>query len=61
MRVQAASLPDSDAERARNLAAARALLDAHPELRTGFASVLVITEVSGQNPFVTEHTLSTVP
>ncbi len=46
---------DSNAETARNLAAASALLAAHPELRPGFDNLWVIAEAPGANPFVTER------
>ena len=50
--------PDSalggDAGHARNVAAASALLTAHPELRDGFAGVSVFADMQGQPPFATE-------
>jgi hypothetical protein len=38
--------------RERNLAVVKALLTAHPELRQGFASVLVVASIGGSEPVV---------
>ena len=46
--------------RARNTAAAAALLAAHPELREGFSGVSVFAEVQGQTPFATEQSLAEI-
>jgi hypothetical protein len=45
---------------AQNAAAAGALLNAHKELRDGFDSVIVIAEVKGQSPFVTEQKIDEI-
>ena len=47
-----------DAATARNLAAGAALLGAHPELRSGFDQLWVVSETPGSNPFVTERPMS---
>lgn len=49
-----------DAAGARNVAAASALLNAHPELREGFANVSIFAETAGQSPFVTEVSLAEI-
>lgn len=49
-----------DAARARNVAAAAALLAAHPELREGFSGVSVFAETAGQTPFATELSLAEI-
>jgi hypothetical protein len=54
------STSDSAAASARNSAAATALLDAHPELREGFSGITVFAEVAGQNPFITQVSLSDI-
>jgi hypothetical protein len=53
--VHFAATPVSDAaaEKARNLAAAKALLTAHPELRQGFSGVAMFADIAGQPPFAT--------
>ena len=48
------------AEMAENSAAASALLTAHMELRQGFDGVMVITEVQGRAPFVTEQKIGEI-
>jgi hypothetical protein len=58
--VQAEAGGDSTAATARNLAAAGALLAAHPELRSGFDNVWVIAETPGSNPFVTERPIAEI-
>ena len=52
--------PAGDAATDRNLAAGAALLKAHPELRSGFDQLWVISEAPGANPFVTERPMSEV-
>jgi hypothetical protein len=47
-------MADPAAARARNTAAAKALLAAHPELRDGFTGVSVFAESPNQPPFATE-------
>jgi len=51
-RFAADALPDPAAARARNTAAARALIGAHPELREGYSEVLVFADVPQQAPLV---------
>jgi hypothetical protein len=60
LRYRADSALGGDAARARNVAAASALLTAHPELREGFSGVTVFAEVSGQTPFATELSLAEI-
>jgi hypothetical protein len=60
LRYRADSAADTGAAHARNLAAASALLAAHPELREGFAGVSVFADIQGQTPFATEHSLSEI-
>ncbi|HEV2579186.1 MAG TPA: hypothetical protein VGU25_18410 [Acidobacteriaceae bacterium] len=54
LRYRADSALGGDAAHVRNVAAASALLTAHPELREGFSGVTVFAEVTGQTPFATE-------
>jgi hypothetical protein len=56
----AVSNTDTAAARARNTAAAAALLAAHPELRGGFNGVSVFSEAAGQPVFATEENISDV-
>ena len=58
-RTEAAA--DPAAARARNNAAAKAVLDAHPELRNVFTGVSVLAEIPGQAPFATEQPVSEIP
>ena len=60
LRYTTDSIADAGAARARNTAAAAALLNAHPELREGFTGVRMFAEVSGQNAFATEQNLSDI-
>ena len=53
VRYRADAALGNDAARARNVAAAAALLAAHPELREGFSDVSVFAEMAGQPPFAT--------
>jgi hypothetical protein len=46
---------------ARNRAAAKALLDAHKDLRQDFDRVLVFAEQAGQEPVVTEDSMQAIP
>jgi hypothetical protein len=48
-------LADPAAARARNTAAAKALFEAHPELREEFTGVSVFAVTPGQPPFATEQ------
>jgi hypothetical protein len=59
--ASAAKAGDPNAGMARNRAAAKALLDAHKELRKGFDRVLVFTEAEGQAPLVTDETMGEIP
>jgi hypothetical protein len=52
------SIADPVAAGARNEAAAKAMLAAHPELRQGFTGVSVFAEAAGQPPFPTELSMS---
>ncbi|MES2393913.1 MAG: hypothetical protein V4555_19910, partial [Acidobacteriota bacterium] len=52
---------DATAGRARNLAAAKTLLDAHKELRQGFDGVLVFADSAGAPPFATEIKMADIP
>lgn len=58
MHLGAETTADSNAATTRNLAAAAALLTAHPELRSGFDNVWVIADTAGSNPFVTEKPMA---
>lgn len=51
-------LSDVAVARARNLAAAKAFLTAHPELRAAIAGVTVFTDTTNQPPFATLFSLS---
>lgn len=52
---------DAVVGRARNLAAAQTLLDAHKELRQGIDSVFVFADIAGQPPFANEIPLTEIP
>jgi hypothetical protein len=54
LRFRADSALGGDAARTRNVAAASAILSAHPELREGFSGVSVFADMTGQPPFATE-------
>ncbi len=60
LHLQADSVDDAAAV-ARNQAAARAFVDAHPELRAAFAGVVVFAEAAGHDPVVTEQAMAQVP
>ena len=60
VRYRADSALGGDAGRTRNVAAAAALLTAHPELREGFSGVSVFAETPGQTPFATELSFSEI-
>lgn len=51
---------DATAALARDLAAGDALLRAHPELRTGFNRLLVISEAAGTNPVISDRPMAEV-
>ena len=61
LHVRADNLNDSAAAKARSNAAAKALLDAHKELRQGLHSVWVFADSAGHEPLVTEQTISDIP
>jgi hypothetical protein len=58
-----ASAPAVDAagSRARNLAAAKALLDAHKDLRPLFSGVSVFADVAGHGTVATEQSMADIP
>lgn len=53
MHLESPEAADQTALTARSLAAATALMAAHPELRSGFDNLWIVAEVPGGNPFVT--------
>ena len=55
-----AALTTPAAEMAQNSAAALTLLNAHKELRQGFDGVIVIADVQGKSPFVTEQKIAEI-
>jgi hypothetical protein len=57
LHLKADWIDDPVAARARNTAAAKALLDKHKELRTGFDGVSVFAETAGHDPFLTQQTM----
>lgn len=61
LHLHADSLADPTAAKARSLAAAEALLDAHQELRQGFKSVWIFADASGHEPLLTQQTISDIP
>ena len=46
--------------KAFNMAAAKAMLDAHKELRQGFDGVWVFAETTGQPPYATEMKMAEI-
>lgn len=60
LHFRADALADPAAARARNTAAARAVLQAHPELRPGFTGVSVFADSTGQPPFATEQPITDI-
>ncbi len=58
MHIEVEAGAAGDAATERNVAAGRALLRAHPELRDGFTNVFVIAEAQGANPFVVERPIA---
>jgi hypothetical protein len=52
---------DAAAAIARSKAAAKALLDAHIELRQAFTGVWIFADSEGHEPLITEQTISNVP
>lgn len=61
LHLKADSVADVEATKARNRAAAKALLDAHKELRQGFGRILVLADASGQSPLVTDDAMQQIP
>lgn len=55
-----ASVGDAAAAQARNAAVAKAVLDAHPELRQGFGRILVFADAPGQPSFPSELAISAI-
>ncbi len=53
-------LPDPAASRARNAAAARAILAAYPELRAAFKGVWIVAELPGGGTYISEEPMSTL-
>ncbi|MGI4829228.1 MAG: hypothetical protein ACRYFU_13695 [Janthinobacterium lividum] len=60
LRADPASGSGTDAATTRNLAAASALLSAHPDLRSGFDQIWVVADNTGADPFVTERPMSEI-
>jgi hypothetical protein len=60
LRYRADSVADPTAARAKNTAAAAAVLAAHPELRENITGVSVFADVTGQPPFATEQSLADI-
>jgi hypothetical protein len=60
LHVKADFMADAVAAKARNEAAARALLDSHKELRQGMQDVVVVAESEGHEPFVTEEPITNI-
>lgn len=58
LHYHAEPIADPVAATARNTAAAKAMLQAHPELRQGFTGVSVFAESAGQPPFATELSMA---
>jgi hypothetical protein len=61
LRYEAPSLTDATAEKARNRAVAKALLDAHKELRQAFDGVEIFADIPGQAPFVSVSSMADLP
>jgi hypothetical protein len=61
LHLRAETAGDATAAKVRNRAAAKALLDAHKDLRKGFDRVLVFAESDGQPPLVTDETMQEIP
>lgn len=54
------ALADPVASRARNAAAARAILAAYPELRTAFHGVWIVAELPGGGTYISEEPMSSL-
>jgi hypothetical protein len=61
LHYDAAYIADPVAARARNAAAAQALIGAHQEMRSAFERVLVIADSEGHVPFANDLPMSQVP
>ncbi len=61
LHLSADYLADPTAAKARNIAAASALLDAHKDLRQDFDSVWVFADSPGHEPLLTQQPLSAIP
>ncbi len=61
LHITADYLADPVAAKARNRAAASALLDAHTDLRQDFNSVWVFADSAGHEPLLTEQPISEIP
>jgi hypothetical protein len=61
LHLNAEYLADPAAAKARSNAAAKALLDAHKELRQGFSSVWVFAGAAGHEQQLTAQTISEIP
>ncbi len=60
LHLRAESVADAAAARARNLAAATAFVDAHPEVRSVAQSVTVFSDAPGAPPFATQHGMTEI-
>ncbi len=54
------ALGDAASARKRNVDAAAALVNAHPDLRENFHGVVVLSEVPGQNAYATEQSMAEI-
>jgi hypothetical protein len=61
LHLRADNLADPAVAKNVSIAAAKALLDAHKELRQGFHSVWVFADSAGHEPLVTEQVISDIP
>jgi hypothetical protein len=61
LHMKADWLDDAAAAQARNQAAAKAFVDAHPEVRPAFDTVVVFAESPGHNPATTEQKMAAMP
>jgi hypothetical protein len=61
LHLHADSLADPAAAKVRSIAAAKALLDAHKELRQDFHNVWVFADSPGRESLVTEEAISDIP
>ena len=60
MHLEAQAGLAGDAAIARNVAAATALLSAHPELRQGFDNIYVLADAPGTSPVVVQKPMSEI-